>query len=138
MKTISSPTSAKTKASGNHFWHQSASAIPRRATAPSESPRASRIASCCGVDVMQLVGQPLLAVPRSVAKRTGQSGVAVPRFQREATKFCHPERSEGSAFFRRPREKQPPRSVRDDNVRLFGELARERRRDRVHIGDILE
>ena len=53
-KTITSPPNAKTKASGNHFCDQSASAMPSRAKIPTES--LLRTAVCSGMET----GGPLI------------------------------------------------------------------------------
>ena len=51
-KTIISPTSANTNASGNHFWDQSASPIPKRANTPAESSPASCVSFRSGIGSM--------------------------------------------------------------------------------------
>src|ERR1700687_3914106 len=65
MKTTSSATSAKTKASGYHRSDQSASAMPSRASRPAET------SALMGFSVVSVLGTIGLLLPRS-SDQTGE------------------------------------------------------------------
>ena len=79
-KTMINPTRANTNASGNHFWDQSASPIPKRANTPAESSPASCVAFRFGIDSMRpfQIGQ--IATPDGPVRRQSVAPASRRRF----------------------------------------------------------